>query len=97
MLYLSWRVLLVRSLAAAAVNGIVTLWLLLVAPLGLAAVVFNTGAVALSTFAVCFGGDLVVGWLLRGQVDPESLRSGAGSRLERPERDREDISRRGRF
>lgn len=97
MLYLSWRAVLIRSLAAASVNGLVTLWLLLIAPLGLAAVVLNTGAVALSTFAICFGGDWVVAWLLRGQIDPEALRSGRGGRLERPERDRQDISRRERY
>ncbi|NJL02705.1 MAG: hypothetical protein HC910_19885 [Spirulinaceae cyanobacterium SM2_1_0] len=97
MLYLSWRAVLIRSLAAAAVNGVVTLWLLLIAPLGLAAVIFNTAAVAISTFVVCLAGDLVVGWLLRGQGAPESLRSGAGSRLERRDRAPDDISHRERY
>ncbi len=94
MMYLSWRALLVRSIVAAAVNGLITLWLLLIAPLGLAAVVFNTAAVALSTFAVCLSGDLVVSWLLRGQPDSGSLPATPGRHLERP--GATEVERRGR-
>lgn len=91
---LSWRAMLARSLAAAVVNGIVTLWLLLIAPLGLATAILNTSAVALSTFAVCFAGDLVSIWLLREQGASGSLGSGRGSRLQRSAM--EELERRGR-
>lgn len=54
----------IRNLATASVNGTITLILLLIAPLGLAAVIFNTILVTLSTFMVNSLGDRVVQWLL---------------------------------
>jgi hypothetical protein len=54
----------IRNLATALINGTITLILLLIAPLGLAAVIFNTILVTLSTFVVNSLGDRVVQWLL---------------------------------
>lgn len=62
-MYLSSRMAFVRNIAVAAINGTVTLIILLIAPLGLAAVISNTLLVAASTFTVCFLSDLVVAWL----------------------------------
>lgn len=63
-MYLSVRGFILRNAAAAIVNGVVTLILLLIAPLGLAAVITNTIAVSISTFLVCSGIDLIVNWLI---------------------------------
>jgi hypothetical protein len=63
-MYLSTRGTLIRNIAAAVVNGAITLVLLLIAPLGLAAVITNTVLITLSTFIVCTGADLVISWLL---------------------------------
>lgn len=62
-MYISIRGAFVRNLAAAVVNGAITLVILLIAPLGLASVITNTGLIAISTFLVCSGGDLIVLWL----------------------------------
>ena len=61
---LSMRGAFIRNIVAAVVNGAITLVLLLIAPLGLAAVITNTVLITLSTFVVCTGADLVVSWLL---------------------------------
>ena len=64
--YSPYRLLFARNLGVAFVNGLVTLVILLIAPMGLAAVVVNTLLVALSTMTVGVCGDLVVRWLLQG-------------------------------
>lgn len=53
-----------RNVAVAAVNGTITLIVLLIAPLGLAAVLINTLLVTASTFLVSTLMDFVVRWLL---------------------------------
>jgi hypothetical protein len=63
----------IRNLATALVNGTITLILLLIAPLGLAAVVFNTILVTLSTFMVNSLGDRVVQWLLVADGDRQQF------------------------
>lgn len=62
-MYLSTRGAIVRNLATAIINGIITLILLLIAPLGLAAVIGNTFMVTVATFFVGSFSDLVVAWL----------------------------------
>jgi hypothetical protein len=47
----------------ATINGTVTLIILLIAPLGLLAVIVNTFLVAMSTFIVCYLSDGIVLWL----------------------------------
>lgn len=71
-MYLSMRVAFVRNIAASAINSLVTLVLLLIAPLGLAAVIVNTVLVGISTFLVCSACDIVVGWLSHANP-PERL------------------------
>ena len=72
-MYLSSRGIVVRNLAAALINGAIPLVILLIAPLGLAAVIMNTILVGLSTFFVCSAMDLVSAWLLGGATPPQSL------------------------
>lgn len=55
----------IRNLSASIINSLITLVLLLIAPLGLATVITNTIAVGISTFMVCTGLDLVTLWLLK--------------------------------
>ena len=62
-MYLSTRGAIVRNFATAIVNGIITLILLLIAPLGLAAVIGNTFMVTVATFFVGTFSDMVVAWL----------------------------------
>ncbi len=62
-MYLSTRAALVRNLATAIVNGTITLVLLLIAPLGLAAVIGNTFLVTVASFFVGTFTDMVVSWL----------------------------------
>lgn len=64
-MYLSARGTFIRNVATAVVNGAITLVLLLIAPLGLAAVITNTALVTASTFFVCTIADIVVVWLLQ--------------------------------
>lgn len=61
---LTTRPAFVRNVAVATVNGIITLILLLIAPLGLFAVLVNTVLVTVSTFVVSTLMDIVVVWLL---------------------------------
>lgn len=54
---------LVKNIASAFINGLITLCLLLIAPLGLAGVIFNTIAVTISTFLVTMTFDFIALWL----------------------------------
>jgi hypothetical protein len=69
----------IRNLATALVNGTITLILLLIAPLGLAAVIVNTMLVTFSTFMVNSLGDRVVQWLLAAGNDPQRFVANAQS------------------
>lgn len=62
-MYLSTRAAVVRNLATAVVNGAITLVLLLIAPLGLAAVIGNTFLITIASFFVGTFADLVVNWV----------------------------------
>lgn len=55
---------LIKNIATAFINGLITLILLLIAPLGLLAVIVNTLAVTISTFVVAMGFDFLTIWLL---------------------------------
>lgn len=65
-MYLTKRGIFVRNGATAIANGGITLVILLIAPLGLAAVIMNTILVAASTFIVCGVMDTIAIWLLQG-------------------------------
>ncbi|MEI3650478.1 MAG: CRISPR-associated protein Csx18 [Dolichospermum lemmermannii FEM_B0920] len=67
-MYISNRAALVRNLAVAFLNGTITLIILLIAPLGLAAVIINTILVIIATFANATAGDSVVRFLQPSQI-----------------------------
>jgi hypothetical protein len=74
-MYISHRGAFVRNCAVSAINGIITLIILLIAPLGLLAVIVNTILVTLSTFLICSVGDRVIIWLSRGVLPNNSGRA----------------------
>lgn len=63
-MYISSRTAQLRNISVAIVNGSITLIILLIAPLGLAAVIVNTLLIPISTYLVASGSDRVIGWLL---------------------------------
>ena len=65
-MYISRRGSLVKNVATAVVNGAISLVILLIAPLGLAAVIMNTFVITVSTFIVGIGFDHLSFWLLKG-------------------------------
>ncbi|BAZ87409.1 CRISPR-associated protein Csx18 [Dolichospermum compactum] len=67
-MYISNRAALVRNLAVAFLNGTITLIILLIAPLGLAAVIINTILVTIATFTNATAGDSVVRFLQPSQI-----------------------------
>lgn len=80
------RAAFVRNVIVAVANGIVTLAILLIAPLGLAAVVTNTMMVAGATFTICSAADVVVAWLLpSSQAELLSNASATGEPVESTE------------
>ncbi|MFQ3637219.1 MAG: CRISPR-associated protein Csx18 [Cyanobacteriota bacterium] len=80
-MYLTSRASFVRNLAVAVVNGTITLIILLIAPLGLAAVLVNTLLVAIASFATATIADRVVQYLspaapridALGNADPHTM------------------------
>jgi len=62
-MYISRRSATFRNVSISTVNGGITLIILLIAPLGLAAVIINTLLVALSTYIVASAADRVILWL----------------------------------
>ncbi len=66
-MYISSRAAQLRNISLAIVNGTITLIILLIAPLGLAAVLINTLLVTFSTYLVSTFADRVIAWLLPSQ------------------------------
>jgi len=62
-MYITPRAAHVRNIAVAAVNGTITLIILLIAPLGLFAVIINTALVTASTYFVLVISDRVIHYL----------------------------------
>ena len=62
-MYITPRAAQVRNLAVASVNGTITLIILLIAPLGLFAVIINTALVTASTYFVLVISDRVIRYL----------------------------------
>lgn len=85
-MYLSFRSMVVRNAMVAVFNGGITLVILLIAPLGLAAVLMNTLLVTASTFATATAGDRVVAFLLGGQPPADGLPPNETSALRRRDR-----------
>lgn len=67
-MYISPRGALVRNLGVAIANGAITLIILLIAPLGLTAVIINTLLVTLASFVNATAGDSIVNFLQPSQI-----------------------------
>jgi hypothetical protein len=76
-MYISRRSATFRNVSISTVNGGITLIILLIAPLGLAAVIINTLLVALSTYIVASAADRVILWL-EPEQNAELTSSGEG-------------------
>ncbi len=63
-MYISPRARQVRNSLVSISSGSITLIILLIAPLGLAAVIINTLLVTVATYAVSSVADWVIAWLL---------------------------------
>ncbi len=63
-MYISTRAQRLRNMMVALSTGSITLIILLIAPLGLAAVIINTLLVTVATYAVSTVADRVIAWLL---------------------------------
>jgi hypothetical protein len=74
-MYLNDRAILVRNLSVAAVNGVLTYIILIIAPLGLMAVIINTALVTLATYFTATAADRVVRYLSRGR-SPSTFQAG---------------------
>ncbi|MDM9385020.1 CRISPR-associated protein Csx18 [Chlorogloeopsis sp. ULAP01] len=62
-MYISPRASRVRNILVSVSTGSITLVILLIAPLGLAAVIINTVLVTFTTYIVSSVADRVIGWL----------------------------------
>ncbi len=62
-MYISTRAQQIRNILVAVSTGSITLIILLIAPLGLAAVIINTLLVTIGTYAVSSVADWVMAWL----------------------------------
>ncbi len=62
-MYISTRAQQIRNILVAGSTGSITLIILLIAPLGLAAVIINTLLVTLATYGVSSVADRVMAWL----------------------------------
>ncbi len=94
-MYISTRSQQLRNMMVAISTGSITLIILLIAPLGLAAVIINTLLVTTATYAVSCVADRVIAWLLPpsqaeriSQFDSlqQSLRRSRNSSLEQRRR-----------
>ncbi|TAG96241.1 MAG: hypothetical protein EAZ09_06670 [Oscillatoriales cyanobacterium] len=76
-MYITSRASTIRNFSLAAVNGTITLIILLIAPLGLAAVISNTFLVTVATFFASTIADQIVRYLQpsRAKEIPNSLDS----------------------
>lgn len=66
-MYISPRAVLVRNVSISIANGSITLVILLIAPLGIMAVIVNTILVTVTTYAVATAADQVIAFLQRDQ------------------------------
>lgn len=72
-MFISQKSAFIKNITMAISNSIITLILLLIAPLGLAGVITNTIAVGFSTLMVATFFDIVVLWLLEGKNNRGNL------------------------
>ena len=79
-MYITPRTTQLRNLITSISTGIITLIILLIAPLGLAAVIINTLLVTVATYTVSSVADKVILWLEPGQ-NAEILGTGKTGKL----------------
>jgi small neutral amino acid transporter SnatA (MarC family) len=92
-MHLSARGTQVRNLSVAVANGSITLIILLIAPLGLAAVIINTLLVTLSTYLTATAADWVVRYLKPKQVRADMMGgSSSGAKMRRHQSSESDLS-----
>ncbi|MBO0352256.1 hypothetical protein J0895_24870 [Phormidium pseudopriestleyi FRX01] len=93
-MYLSMRGILIRHIAVAFLNGIITLVILLIAPLGLVAVITNTTMVVLATLVTSAFVDGVVHFL--SPAEAELLRNAQAQKAASviPNRNYDELDRR---
>lgn len=97
-MYISNRSAQVRNVALTLVNGAITLIILLIAPLGLAAVWINTILVMLTTYATATIGDRVLRYLqsdtpMRAELIPPTETSRASGQLMRRPVETDELER----
>ncbi|OLP17427.1 hypothetical protein BST81_16690 [Leptolyngbya sp. 'hensonii'] len=91
-MYISSRAAVVRNFSIAAVNGAITLVILLIAPLGLAAVIINTLLVTVATYATATVADRIIRFLAPSAPSPDLMAESQRSQLRQP--DPRDLDRR---
>jgi hypothetical protein len=72
-MYFTPRSALVRNVAVAVVNGAITYIILIIAPLGLMAVIINTALVVIATYVTATTGDRIMAYL-QGDRTPQRIR-----------------------
>jgi hypothetical protein len=94
-MYITSRASTIRNFSLAVVNGTITLIILLIAPLGLSAVIFNTFLVTVATFFASLVTDQIVRYLQpsRAQELQISLESTPASSQISPRRDLKNLDR----
>ena len=95
-MYISSRAAVTRNLAIAIVNGTVTLIILLIAPLGLAAVISNTFLVTVASFLTATTADKIIRYLQPSHLKqmPENMASQLPSSQLSPSEKSQDLDRR---
>ncbi|AFY74777.1 hypothetical protein Syn7502_02840 [Synechococcus sp. PCC 7502] len=91
MYYLNSKTAQVRNISVSVANGIISLVILLIAPLGLLAVIVNTALVMASTYGLLVGSDRLIMYLQRDQ-QVELLPRSKSTDITKS-RDRSDIDR----
>lgn len=81
-MYITHRAAIIRNLSVAIVNGAITLIILLIAPLGLAAVIINTLLVTLASFISSTASDRIIQFLQPSQI--ETLLANLESQKQQP-------------
>lgn len=87
-MFISFRAARMRNVSVAVVNSSITLIILLIAPLGLAAVIINTLLVAIASYGVCQTADRIIIWL----SPPPSITTSFSSQAQ--EENRSEVVRR---
>jgi hypothetical protein len=85
-MFISPRVAQFRNVALAATNGTLTLVILLIAPLGLAAVIINTALVVVATYGTGTIADRLIQYLQSSSEPTGTLRPQSRAQLEKRDR-----------